>query len=104
MQKHVIESTANSSLTMTEYGDGSGVICQSTDVSAALRRNEQLRRHGMTKTKDGDHFAASIPLDLLNAWGMKKYNVGWEIIAADDKKLDEFLSEHAACRVYEGRI
>ena len=101
---HVLDSTANSRLNMTEHGDGSGVICKSTDVSAALRRNEELRRHGMTKTGDGDHFAASIPLDLLNAWGMKKYGVGWEIISADDKKLDEFLAEHAACRVYEGRI
>lgn len=102
--RHIIDATAHSQLTMTEYGDGSAVICQSTDVSGALARNEQLRRHGMTKTRDGDHFAASIPLDLLQSWGMRKYGVGWEIISADDKKLDEFLSEHAACRVYEGRI
>lgn len=101
---HILDATANSTLSMTEYGDGSGVIVQSTDVSGAFKRNEQLRRHGMTKTRDGDHFAASIPIDLLNSWGMKKYGVGWEIISADDKKLDEFLSEHAACRVYEGRI
>lgn len=100
----ILDATGNSTLSMTEHGDGSGVIVQSTDVSAAMRRAEQLRRHGMTKTQDGDHFAASIPLDLLNSWGMNKYGVGWEIIAADDKKLDEFLGEHAACRVYEGRI
>lgn len=101
---NIIESTANSTLSMQEYGDGSGVIVQSTDVTAALARNEELRRSGMTKTKDGDHFAASIPLDLLQSWGMRKYGCGWEIIAADDKKLDEFLSEHAKCRVYEGNI
>ena len=100
----ILDATDTSTLSMTEYGDGSGIIVQSTDVSGALARNEQLRRHGVTKTHDGDHFAASIPLDLLQSWGMRKYGVGWEIISADDKKLDEFLSEHAACRVYEGRI
>lgn len=101
---HVLESTANSVLTMQEHGDGSGIIVQSTDVSAALARNEQLRRAGTTKTQMGDHYAASIPIDLLQSWGMRKYGVGWEIIAADDRKLDEFLSENAKCRVYEGNI
>lgn len=100
----VLESTANSVLTLEEHGDGSGTICQSTDISAALARNEQLRSAGVTKTKDGDHLAAIIPIDLLQSWGMRKYGVGYEIIAADDKKLDEFLSEHAKCRVYEGNI
>lgn len=102
--RHVIESTANSVLTMQEHGDGSGVICQSTDISGALARNEALRKGGVTKTHDGDHFAAAIPIDLLQAWGMKKYGVGWEVIGLDDKKLDEFLSEHSKCRVYEGNI
>ncbi len=100
----LLDSTANSTLTMHENGDGSGMIVQSTDVSGALARNEALRRGGMTKTKDGDHFAASIPLDLLQSWGMTKYGVGWELIAADDRKLDEFLAEHSKCRVYEGKI
>ena len=86
-----------------DHGD-EFTISTSTDVSAALRRNEILRSAGMTKTNDGDHFAASIPIDLLQAWGMKKYGVGWEMISADDKKLDEFLSEHSKCRVYEGQI
>lgn len=100
----LLDATANSRLTMTEHGDGSATIVQSTDVSGALRRNAQLRAAGMTKTHDGDHFAASIPLDLLNSWGQRKYGVGWEIIAADNKKLDEFLSEHAMCRIHEGRM
>ena len=100
----ILDATANSRLTMREHGDGTGVIVQSTDVSAALARNEALRRAGMTKTHDGDHYMASIPLDLLNSWGLRKYGVGWEIIAADDKKLDEFLAEHTTCRIYEGRI
>lgn len=100
----LLDATANSRLTMTEHGDGSTTICQSTDVSGALRRNALMRQHGMTKTNDGDHFAASIPLDLLQSWGLRKYGVGWEIIAADDKKLDEFLAEHTACRIHEGRM
>lgn len=99
----LLDATANSTLTMHEHGDGTGMIVQSTDVSAAMRRNEQLRRHGMTKTNDGDHYAASIPLDLLNEWAMKR-GITWEIVAADDKLLDQFLAEHAACRIYEGRI
>lgn len=99
----LLDATANSRLTMHEQGDET-IICQSTDVSAALARNEALRRAGTTKTQDGDHFAASIPLDLIQSWGMSKYGVGWEIIAADDKKLDEFLAEHSKCRVYEGNI
>ncbi len=58
---------------------------------------------GATKTKDGDHFAASIPIDLLQAWALKR-GTSWEVVAGDDKMLDRFLSEHSHCRVYEGRI
>ena len=100
---HILEATANSRLTMHDHGDGSGVIVQSTDVSAALRRNEQLRQAGATKTRGGDHYAASIPIDLLNEWAMKR-STTWEVVAADNKMLDAFLAEHAACRIYEGRI
>jgi hypothetical protein len=99
----LLDATGNSRLTMHQHGDETTIV-QSTDVSAALARNEALRSAGRTKTQDGDHFAASIPLDLLQSWGMRKYGVGWEIISADDKKLREFLSEHAKCRVYEGNI
>lgn len=101
--KRILDYTDSSVSVYHEHGD-QFTISQSTDVSAALRRNERLRSAGATKTGDGDHFAASIPIDLLQEWGMKKYGVGWEIISADDKKLDEFLAEHAKCRVYEGRI
>jgi hypothetical protein len=100
----LLDANANSRLTMHEHGDGTGLIVQSTDVSAALRRNEELRRAGATKTHDGDHYAASIPLDLLNAWGLEKHGVGWEIVSADDRLLDQFLAEHTKCRIYEGRI
>ena len=78
-------------------------ISTSTDVSAALRRNEQLRSAGMTKTGDGDHLAASIPIDLLQAWAVER-GTSWEIVAADDRMLDRFLAEHTKCRVYEGLI
>lgn len=98
----LIDATATSRLTMHEH-DGSTTICQSTDVSAALARNEQLRRAGMTKTEGGDHFAASIPIDLLQAWAVKR-GTSWEVVAGDDKMLDRFLSEHSKCRVYEGAI
>lgn len=97
---HILDATATSRLTMQEHGDGSGIIVQSTDVSAALKRNEELRRAGMTKTHDGDHLLASIPIDLLNSWGLRKYGVGWEIIAGDDKKLDEFIAEHSKTRIH----
>ena len=100
----LLDATANSTLSMHHNADGSGVIVQSTDVSAALARNEALRSAGRTKTQMGDHFAASIPIDLLQSWAMRKYGVSWEIIAADDKKMDEFLAEHSKCRVYEGAI
>lgn len=100
----ILEATANSRLTMHEHGDGGGIIVQSTDVSGALARNERMRSAGLTKTKDGDHYAASIPLDLLNSWGMEKYGVGWDVISRDDAKLNEFLAECTACRIYEGRI
>lgn len=96
----ILDATANSRLTMHEHGDGSGLIVQSTDVSAALKRNEELRRAGVTKTRDGDHLLASIPIDLLNSWGLRKYGVGWEIIAADDKKLDEFIAEHSKVKIH----
>ncbi len=99
----ILDATANSRLTMHQHGDGTGMIVQSTDVSAALARNEALRRAGATKTQGGDHYMASIPLDLLNSWALRKYGVGWEIIAADDKKLDEFLAEHTTCRIHQGR-
>jgi hypothetical protein len=99
----ILDATANSRLTMHEHGDGSGVIVQSTDVSGALARNEALRRAGMTKTQDGDHYAASIPIDLLNEWAMKR-GTTWEVVAREDKLLDQFLAENTKCRIYEGRI
>lgn len=102
--RHILDATSNSQLTMQIENDGSGVIVQSTDVSGALARNERMRSAGLTKTQDGDHYAASIPLDLLNSWGMEKYGVSWDVISRDDKKLDEFLAECTACRIYEGRI
>jgi len=101
--KHILDATPNSQLTMQVENDGSGVIVQSTDVSAALRRNEELRRAGATKTKDGDHFAASIPIDLLNEWAMKR-GTTWEVVARENKMLDQFLAEHSKCRIYEGSI
>jgi len=99
----ILDATANSRLTMHEHGDGSGMIVQSTDVSGAMRRNEELRRAGATKTQGGDHYAASIPIDLLNEWAMKR-GTTWEVVAREDKMLDQFLAEHSACRIYEGRI
>jgi hypothetical protein len=101
--KHILESTQNSQLTMQVENDGSGVIVQSTDVSAALARNERLRSAGATKTHGGDHYAASIPIDLLNEWAMKR-GTTWEVVAREDKMLDQFLAEHSKCRIYEGRI
>lgn len=100
----IIEATANSRLTMQTHGDGSGIIVQSTDVSGAMRRNEEMRRAGLNKTEQGDHYAASIPLALLQSWGMEKYGVGWEVISNDDKKLDEFLADCTQCRIHEGRM
>ncbi len=99
----LLDATATSRLTMHEHGDGTGMIVQSTDVSGALARNEALRRAGATKTRDGDHYAASIPIDLLNEWAMKR-GTTWEVMAGDDKMLDAFLAEHTKCRIYEGRI
>lgn len=99
----LLDATANSRLTMDVHGDDSGLIVQSTDVSGALARNAALRSAGMTKTEDGDHFAASIPLDLLQAWAVQR-GTSWEVVAKDDKMLDRFLAEHAYCRVYEGNI
>lgn len=101
--KHIVEASQTSELSIDTDADGSGVILQSTDVSAALRRNERLRSAGATKTKGGDHYAASIPIDLLNEWAMKR-GITWEIVAADNKMLDRFLSEHSKCRIYEGLI
>lgn len=103
MIEHLLDATANSRLTMHEHGDGSGVIVQSTDVSGAMRRNERLRSAGATKTRDGDHFAASIPIDLLQAWALAR-GTSWEVVASDNKMLDRFLSEHSQCRIHEGRM
>lgn len=103
MIEHLLDATANSRLTMQEHGDGSGVIVQSTDVSAAMRRNERLRSAGVTKTHDGDHFAASIPIDLLQSWAMAR-GTSWDVVASDNKMLDRFLSEHSQCRIHEGRM
>jgi hypothetical protein len=100
----IIDATANSRLTMREHGNGDTTILQSTDVSGALERNARLRSAGLTRTGDGDHYAASIPLDLLNSWGMEKYGVSWDVIAKDNAKIDEFLAECTACRIHEGRM
>lgn len=101
--KHIVDADQHSQLSIDTDADGGGVILQSTDVSAALRRNEQLRSAGATKTHGGDHFAASIPIDLLNAWAVER-GTTWEVVANDNKMLDRFLAEHSKCRIYEGRI
>lgn len=99
----LLDATANSRLTMHEHGSDTTII-QSTDVSGAMARNAMLRSASATKTEGGDHHVASIPLDLLNAWGMRKYGVSWEVIAKDNGKLAEFLAEHQFCRIHEGRM
>lgn len=82
------------------------IISESTDVSAALRRNEQLRQAGATKTKMGDHFAASIPITLLQEYALKKGLPSWHAVAQDDRLLDQFLNDpdYKQCRVYEGKV
>ena len=95
----ILDATSNSCLTMQEHGDGSGTIVQSTDISGALARNAALRCAGITKTVDGDNLYASIPLDLINSWSLIKYGVTWDILAKDDKKLDEFIAEHPHVRI-----
>lgn len=82
------------------------IISESTDLTAAMRRNEQLRQAGATKTKMGDHFAASIPIALLQEWALKKGLPGWHAVAEDDRLLDQFLNDpdYKKCRVYEGRV
>jgi hypothetical protein len=47
LMNFILDATANSRLTMHEHGDGTGMIVQSTDVSAALapQRSAAPRRH-----------------------------------------------------------
>lgn len=101
----IITADSTRKLEMIEEGDQT-IISESTDVSAAMRRNEQLRQAGATKTKMGDHFAASIPLSLLQEWAHKKGLPSWHAVAQDDKLLDQFLNDpdYKQCRVYEGRV
>lgn len=94
----LLDATDTSRLTMHEHGDETTIV-ESTDVSAALARNAALRSAGVVKTKQGDNFHASIPITLLNSWGMRKYGVTWEVIANDNKKLDEFIAEHDTVRI-----
>lgn len=99
--------TANSvrKLEMIEQG-GQTIISESTDVSAALERNKRLRNAGMTKTGMGDHYAASIPVALLNEWAQKRGLPGWQAVAQDDRLLDQFLQDpaYSDCRIYQGRV
>lgn len=94
----LLDATGSSRLTMHQHGEETTII-ESTDVSAALARNAALRSAGVTKTKDGDNFHASIPIPILNSWGMRKYGVTWDVIARDNKKLDEFIAENSDVRI-----
>ena len=88
----LLDATGHSTLHMHEHGDETTIV-ESTDISGALARNAALRSAGVTKTKDGDNYHASIPIPLLNSWGLRKYGVTWDVIAKDNKKLDEFIAE-----------
>lgn len=103
--RHIITADSASKLEMITEGDQT-IISESTDVSAALRRNEQLRNQGATKTGMGDHYAASIPIALLQEWAQKKGLESWHMVASDDRLLDQFLNDpdYKKCRVYEGRV
>ncbi len=94
----LLDATGNSRLTMHEHGADTTII-ESTDVSGALARNAALRSAGVVKTKMGDNYHASIPISLLNSWGLRKYGVTWDVIAKDNKKLDEFIAEHDTVRI-----
>ena len=100
--KRIIDQSQTGVMTYHEHGDEI-TIAQSTDVSAALRHNERLRSAGATKTIDGDHFMASIPIDLLQSWAVKR-GTSWDVVANDDKMLDRFLSEHGKCKIHQGRM
>lgn len=91
-------------LGMTEE-DGKTIIHKTTDVSPVLRRAEQLRQAGATKTRDGDHLAAVIPIALLQEWAQKR-GLEWQMVASNDKLLDQFLydPDYKKCRVYEGKV
>lgn len=95
----LLDATGNSTLHMHEHGDGSTTIVESTDVTAALEYNAALRSAGVTKTKDGDNFYVKTPISVLNSWSLHKYGVTWDVIANDDKKFDEFVSEHSAVQI-----
>lgn len=99
----IIAADGISTLSLKQEGDQT-ILHKTTDVSAVFKRNERLRQAGATKTRDGDHFGASIPLALLNEWALKKGLPNWNAVAQDDRLLDQFLAEHSKCRIYEGRI
>lgn len=103
--RQILSAESHRKLELITEGDQT-IISESTDVSAALRRNEQLRNAGTTKTGMGDHYAASIPLALLNEWAHKKGLPGWQAVAQDDRLLDQFLNDpdYKKCRIYEGRV
>lgn len=103
--EHVIAQNAHSKLTIKEEGDQT-IIHKSTDVSGALRHNELLRQAGQTKTKDGDHLAARIPIALLNQYALNKGLAGWQEVANDWKLLEAFMNDpdYNKCRIYEGQI
>lgn len=103
--RHILSAEPHRKLEMITEGDQT-IISESTDVSAALHRNEQLRNAGSTKTQMGDHYAASIPLALLQEWAHKKGLPNWHAVASDDRLLDRFLNDpdYKQCRVYEGRV
>ena len=101
----IIAQNAVSRLTIKEEGDQT-IIHKSTDISGALRRNEQLRQAGASKTRDGDHLIASIPIALLNQYALNKGLAGWQEVANDTVLLERFMKDpdYNKCRIYEGQI
>jgi hypothetical protein len=104
MSQRIITADEHHRLTLAEQ-DGTTIIHKATDVAPVLHRAEQLRQAGATKTRDGDHLAAVIPIALLQEWAQKR-GMEWQMVAQDDHLLGQFLNDpdYKKCRVYEGRV
>lgn len=94
MTKRILTASQNSVTFMHDEQDGKVAIETVTDVTPVLERAKALHNQGLTRTGMGDRHAASIPIDVIDAWARKQGKRFMDVMQ-DQRLFDRFLQDPA---------